>query len=54
MTTEEVRERIEGEKSNLNKYRINHSISPLETPLVIRSTRRTIARLNTELRSRQK
>ncbi|MFM7022344.1 MAG: 50S ribosomal protein L29 [Flavobacteriales bacterium] len=54
MTTEEVKERIAGEQANLEKYKINHSISPLETPLVIRTTRRTIARLNTELRARQK
>lgn len=54
MTTEEVKERISGEKANLEKYKINHSISPLEAPLVIKSTRRTIARLNTELRARQK
>jgi len=33
--------------------KMNHAISPLENPLEIRNTRRTIARLKTELRRRQ-
>ncbi len=54
MTTEEIKARVEAEVSSLNKYKVNHAISPLESPLVIRSTRKTIARLQTELNKRQK
>lgn len=54
MTTEEIKARVDAEVSNLSKFKLNHAVSPLESPLVIRSTRRTIARLKTELNKRSK
>lgn len=54
MTTEEISARVVAESSSLDKLKMNHAISPLESPLVIRSTRRTVARLKTELNKRQK
>jgi large subunit ribosomal protein L29 len=33
--------------------KIGHSVTPLENPLQIRDVRRTIARLNTELKKRE-
>jgi large subunit ribosomal protein L29 len=54
MTTEEIKARVEAETSSLSKLKLNHAVSPLESPLVIRSTRRTVARLKTELNKRQK
>lgn len=53
LTTEEIREKIETEKAALNKMKMNHAVSPLENPMLIRSTRRNIARLMTELRKRE-
>jgi large subunit ribosomal protein L29 len=53
LTTKELVERIQDEKGMLVKMKLNHHISPLDNPLKIKKTRRTIARLNTELRSRQ-
>ncbi len=53
LSTKELIERIEDEKGMLVKMKLNHHISPLDNPLKIRKTRRTIARLTTELRSRQ-
>ncbi len=53
LSTKELIERIEEEKIRLVKMKMNHAISPLENPLEIRNTRRTIARLKTELRRRQ-
>ena len=53
LTTEEIREKIETEKAALNKMKMNHAVSPLETPMLIRTTRRNIARLMTELRKRE-
>ena len=53
LTTEEIREKIETEKAALNKMKMNHAVSPLENPMLIRRTRRNIARLMTELRKRE-
>lgn len=53
LTTEEIREKIETEKAALTKMKMNHAVSPLENPMLIRTTRRNIARLMTELRNRE-
>ena len=53
LTTAEVKERLAVEQDNLVKMRLNHAISPLENPQLIKSQRRTIARLHTELRKRE-
>ena len=53
LTTEEIREKIETEKAALTKMKMNHAVSPLENPMLIRTTRRNIARLMTELRTRE-
>ena len=53
LTTEEIREMIETEKAALTKMKMNHAVSPLENPMLIRTTRRNIARLMTELRKRE-
>jgi len=52
MTDEELRERLEGEVEALAKLRMNHTITPLENPMVLREKRRAIARLKTELKKR--
>ena len=53
LTTEEIREKIETEKAALTKMKMNHAVSPLENPMLIRTTRRNTARLMTELRKRE-
>lgn len=53
LTTKELVERIEEEKANLTRLRMNHVISPLENPNVIPATKQNIARLKTELRKRE-
>ena len=53
LTTEEIREKIETEKAALTKMKMNHAVSPLENPMLIRATRKNIARLMTELRKRE-
>ena len=53
MTTDELKERLEEEKKQLVKLRMNHTISPLDNPLVIPQSKKTIARINTELRKRE-
>ena len=53
LTTDEIREKIETEKAALTKMKMNHAVSPLENPMLIRTTRRNNARLMTELRKRE-
>jgi large subunit ribosomal protein L29 len=53
LSTPDILERIEGEKSLLLKQRLNHAVSPLDNPHKMTDTKKNIARLNTELRSRQ-
>ena len=53
LTTAEIQERLLTEKEQLVRMKLNHSISPLDNPLQIREARKTIARLNTELRQRE-
>jgi large subunit ribosomal protein L29 len=54
LTVNEIREKLSEEKAQLTKLELNHSVSPIENPLKIRVTRRTIARLTTELVKREK
>jgi large subunit ribosomal protein L29 len=51
-TTGEIIERLDEEKRQLTKLKLNHAVSPLENPNKISAYRKTIARLNTELRRR--
>jgi len=53
LTAKELNERIDTEKTNLIRMRMNHTVSPLDHPHQIRATRRLIAQLRTELRKRQ-
>jgi large subunit ribosomal protein L29 len=52
MSTAELRERLEEENKHLLKLKLNHAVSPLENPMKIALYRKTIARINTELRKR--
>jgi large subunit ribosomal protein L29 len=52
LTIEELNDRIAEETAKLDQLKFNHSISPLDNPMSIKATRRTIARLNTELATR--
>lgn len=49
----DLNEKVEIEKQKLVKLKINHAVSPVENPILIRDTRKVIARLNTELRRRE-
>lgn len=53
MTTQEISEAIAEQNISLDKLRMAHHISPLENPMQLKELRKTIARLNTELRRRQ-
>jgi large subunit ribosomal protein L29 len=48
----DLKARISEDKLRLKKLEFAHAISPLENPLGIRSLRKDIARLKTELKNR--
>lgn len=49
----ELVEKVAAEKSTLQRMRFAHSISPLENPVKLSESKKLIARLNTEIRSRE-
>lgn len=53
LSLEEVNGKVAAEKENLKKLKFAHAISPIENPMKIRVSRKVIAQLETELRSRQ-
>lgn len=53
LSTKDIEERIEDQAMVLEKARLNHAISPLENPNVLKEYRKTIARLKTELNKRK-
>jgi large subunit ribosomal protein L29 len=53
LNNQEIQERMDAEKEQLVRLKLNHAISPLDNPLQIKDVRRTIARLATELRQRE-
>ena len=53
LETKELAERIETEVAKYNQMKLNHNITPLENPSLIKAARRDIARMKTELRQRE-
>jgi large subunit ribosomal protein L29 len=53
LSTPDLLERIDTEKTMLVRLKLNHAISPLDNPRKINEARLTIARLMTELRTRE-
>jgi large subunit ribosomal protein L29 len=53
LSTPDLLERIDTEKTMLVRLKLNHAISPLDNPRKINEARVTIARLLTELRTRE-
>jgi large subunit ribosomal protein L29 len=53
LSTSELVERLEEEKKQLTKLKLNHVVSPIDNPNRIKTYRRAIARIMTELRKRE-
>ena len=53
LTSNELAEKLEVEMDNLSHIKLNHAISPLDNPSQIKTVRRGIARIKTELRLRE-
>ena len=53
LSTSDLLERIDTERSMLVRMKLNHAITPLDNPKKLRDAKLTIARLLTELRARE-
>jgi large subunit ribosomal protein L29 len=53
LSTADLSDRIKEQKNSLSKLKLNHAVSPIENPASITANRKTVARLQTELRLRQ-
>ncbi|MFT4985702.1 MAG: large subunit ribosomal protein L29 [Flavobacteriales bacterium] len=53
LSLEEVKERLTIEREDYFKLKLNHVISPIENPRLLGDKKRNIARILTELRSRE-
>ncbi|MBO5686019.1 MAG: 50S ribosomal protein L29 [Alistipes sp.] len=49
IATKDLVERIETEKAQLTKLKVQHAVSPIENPSIIKKSRRDIARMLTIL-----
>jgi len=53
LTSKEIVERLQVEKENLVRLKLNHAVSPLDNPLKIKDSKKNVARLKTILRERE-
>ena len=53
LSTSDLIERIDTERTMLVRMRLNHAITPLDNPQKVKEVKLTIARLLTELRARE-
>ena len=52
MSVQDLQERIAAEKANLSQLKVQHAVSPVENPSIIKKSRRDIARMLTVLRQK--
>jgi large subunit ribosomal protein L29 len=53
LDAKELNEKIGVEKETLRKMKFAHQVSAIENPMKMKETRKTIARLKTELRAKE-
>lgn len=53
MSEVDLKSRIEEDELRIKKLKFAHSVSPLENPMSIRGVRKDLARLKTELKTKQ-
>ena len=52
MSIQDLQERIEAEQAKLSQLKVQHAVSPVENPSIIKKSRRDIARMLTVLRQK--
>lgn len=53
LTALELQDKLQTSREALAKLRFNHAVSPVESPAQLRSTKKTVARILTEIRRRE-
>ncbi len=53
LSTDDLKDRLTEEEMFLSKTKLHHAVSQIENPQVIKHSRRTIARIMTELHKRE-
>ena len=53
LTVEELENKLKAEQEGYSKLKFAHAITPIENPMRIKSARRLIARLHTELSNKK-
>ena len=53
LSNEELKEQLVEQKKKYNELKMAHAVSPLENPIQLRSIRRSIARIATEITNRE-
>ncbi|HRD51694.1 MAG: 50S ribosomal protein L29 [Flavobacteriales bacterium] len=53
LTVQELQDKLQEERGALTKLRFSHTVSPIENPMQLRSKRKEVARILTELRKRE-
>lgn len=53
LSADDLQENLAEQTANLDRLRMNHSVSPLENPKQLKEARRTVARLKTEVKKRE-
>ncbi len=53
LSFEDLKMRLEEDSGRLMKLRFNHAVNPLDSPIQLRFLRKEIARIKTEIRTRE-
>lgn len=53
LTVQELQDKLQEERNSLTRLRFSHTVSPIENPMQLRSKRKEVARIYTELRKRE-
>ena len=53
LTLVELQDKLQDSRGTLNKLRFNHTVSPIDSPMQLRSKKKEVARILTELRKRE-
>ncbi|HNR54035.1 MAG: 50S ribosomal protein L29 [Flavobacteriales bacterium] len=53
LTVVELKDKLQEERASLTKLRFAHTVSPIESPVQLRTKRKDVARILTELRQRE-
>lgn len=53
LSLEELKNKLEVEKETYGKLKFAHSITPIENPMKIKESRKLVARIQTEIKSKE-